>query len=216
MSKKNFSPNNFIGDIGDMPEYVKGCYGLKDKSDCLIRIVSAFSGLRFFIPVVVENNSEETGFVVDDFAGEKVILAFSNIDDFNSCFPNARPMPFLGKDLVSLALRMNIGRILLDKGSKDLLVGRQAVYCIDTETEWVPVWKNESLFEELGSVLAQITGIKGYQVRCGSKCETEVLIAVECGKEDVKEIVIEVKKLLSNFYRFLQSTDSIEIIPFKA
>ncbi len=217
MSKKSFSPNTFIGDMGQMPEYVSHWYACKDLELCLEKIVEGFADLRFFLPLLVEySDGEETGFVLDTFAGEKVLLAFSNIEDFSKVFPTARPMPILGKDLVSLALRLQVGRILLDKDNKNLLIGRQAVYCMSAGSVWTPAWKNEQLANKLGEVLKQIEAAKGYQIRLGKRCETEILIAFDCDKDEVSMLVEEVKEILSHFNELLQSTDSIEIIPFKA
>lgn len=225
-SKKIFADNIFSGDMGQMPQKVTQAYELADRGAVTEAVVDLFADTRFFIPVVVENSSGDdkkaeskkhsTSFAVGEFAFEKAIFIFSNITDFQQQYPDARPLPMLGADLANFAIQLQVPRFVLDKGNTDILVGRQAVFAIADGTAWTPSWNNEQLYEQVAIEFERLAGAVAFTMRCGKRCETQILVAFDGDEDFIKQQVVKVRELLSNFQPLLRATDSIEIIPLKA
>ena len=220
---KGFSPNLFAGDLGDVNDLVSSCFSLPDRGDKTSALVSVFRDVRFFVPVVVSDFGG-TEFVFDVFAGEEVLLAFSCVDELLKVFSDARPMPFMGGDLCSLAVRLGVGRVLVDKGGECILVGRQAVVCVCEGRKWIPVWGDDVLLEQLGVVFESVVGAKAFYLRCGLRAECEVLVVFDlCGvtgddvyRDRVLGLVSELRGLLVSYKPLLERVDSLEIIPIRA
>jgi hypothetical protein len=174
-------PNPFAGDRGRMSPAMREALDEPDPGRRLSGVVAAVAAGRLLVPALphehpgrtadggVAEHSEEpdpTGQAVAQAAtlsvripgGRFATPVFSSADRLLACYPDARPIPVLGRNAAAQALA-STGILALDpqdpSGRGAVALGRGAVAAIAAGEEWVPPWDNPKVLDGFAEALAE-------------------------------------------------------------
>lgn len=173
-------PNPFSGDLGEMSADMAEALAAPDPGSSIKGIVAALTDGRVLVPAlphehpgrtedggIAEHVSEPdpTAGAVAEAAtlsvripgGRFAMPVFSCAERLVACYPGARPIPVLGRDIAPRAL-MASGVLALDprerSGEGCIALGRSAVASVAAGQEWVAPWDDPRVLDGFEEALA--------------------------------------------------------------
>lgn len=241
--EKLFAPNPFAGDTGEMSDAMRVALNNPDAGASLIGVAAAIAEGRLLVPAMPHEHpgrTEDGGVVeheehmdplskaVQDAAtlsvripgGRFATPVFSCLDAMMTCYPDARPIPVLGRNAAAQALVYN-GVFALDPkeptGDGCIALGRGAVAAIATGDEWQAPWDNprvldsfyEALDEKHLSARLALEPLRNGILRL-------IVIVREAASETEAYMIVETVVHAAEANPYLRAhLDVLEIVPFQ-
>ncbi|MDO4887141.1 MAG: SseB family protein [Actinomycetaceae bacterium] len=237
-------PNPFAGDTGQMSEPMRRAMDLPERGPRLKAIVAAIADGRLLVPALAHEHPgrAEDGSVADhasepDPTGDAVAAAstlsvripggrfatpvFSCVERLAACYPQARPIPVLGRNVAAQALLSN-GTLALDphdpSGRGAIAVARGAVAAIAAGETWRAPWEDLGILAEFERALAQAGQRAKLAFRVTANGILRLIVEIPAGLDDraaysVVETVVQAAEGSAGLRTHL---DIVEIVPVSA
>lgn len=220
-------------DSGQLLEQTARAFALEVGSgDQLEALVHAFETERVIVPIRVEedpritgvhageNGHDPTGFLRVDTAVGPAIAVFSSARALAAYDPQARPMGLKFVRVALVALVESAGRVLVDPGSRNILLPRAATSALAQGDHWLPAWRDEDLRAGLlEQAHATCEAISDLRVEYIGQGVCRIVVGIDSGsainieRAALREMVQRVIELMNTSERLRAAADRVEWVP---
>lgn len=242
---KLLQPNPFSGDDGGVQPQMAHALACKDPAQRSQEIVGALTAGRVFVPVSPHAHpgisddgaiaphteaesalaDESEGFMVAAPGQRRASSIFSSAERLAQCFPQARPLPVLGRNIAAFAARHK--QILaLDPPDSDgssgahgaeFYVGIPAAQAIAAGEEWLAPWQDTTALGAIKAAIAPDRAAYGIRIQATPHGVTQVFVNVysSATREDAMRVVGQISRLVTEDPYLASRLDMVEILPVR-
>ena len=152
---------------------------------------------NFIVPLV--KDSESNQMVQEFFINEnnqKIILAFTNMNNFLKWNKSARPLILNIEILAKAVVEQKYNAILFDvQTQKSFKLTSLMCRSIYEKSKWVPAYRNQEFRSEIENIINKYPKIDEFNIQYSKECDAKLVFY---SKFDISDDVIEISKKIQN------------------